>query len=349
MKYQFLRVAALMLFAGVWSVSAQKLSAQPFPPLLDGKVTVQAEGFAPNSTVNIAFNAPKPTKLDGSSLANTVKADENGKFVLVVKASTRLSMSAVAGALKAQLKLEPPAPVAFPVLTVKGDTLEASLNGIPAWTARLHPKTGVKLQPAVIGRDIFVPEGASVVQLESNKGTVIQRFVVSGLVSSLEPRGTDVRVNVSIANGGSPRISPLVESFTLRRVTGQPNFSLLERPVYQPEGILLETFEGFASKASQGDQLKPSFPEVSQTVNAKFAAQDPTNPFYKIYEGAALKALVLATPNAQADAACLRMPKKLPSKPSHVRISEKTKATSVNGFCLPISTLASLIGLSSGK
>jgi tetratricopeptide (TPR) repeat protein len=291
MKHQFLRFTALMLFASVWTVSAQKLSAQPFPPLDNGKVTIEAEGFAPNSTINVAFNAPKPTKLDGSSLASTVKADGNGKFTLVVKASTRLSMSAIAGTQKAQLRLEPPAPAAMPVLTVKGDTLEASLNGSPAWTARLHPKTGVKLNPAIIGRDIFVPDGASVMQLEANKGTVIQRFVVSGLVSSLEAQGTDVRVNVSIPNGSSTPISTLMESFTLRRLTGQPNFSLLERPVYQPDNILLETFEGFASKASQGDQLKPNFPEVSQTTNAKFAAQDPTNPFYKIYEGAAFKAL----------------------------------------------------------
>ncbi len=298
MKDQFLRFAALVLM-GVGSVSAQKISAQPFPPLLDGKVTIQAEGFAPNSTVNLAFNSPKPTKLDGSSLASTVKADGNGKFVLIVKASSRLGMSAVAGTLRAQLKLEPPAPVAVPVLTVKGDTLEASLNGAPAWTARLHPKTGVKLQPVVIGRDIFVPDGASVMQLEPSRGTVIQRFVVSGLVSSLEVQGTDVRVNVSIPNGTLTPISTLMESFTMRRLSGQPNFSLLERPVYQPNGILLETFEGFASKASQGDQLKPSFPEVSQTFNAKFAAQDPTNPFYKIYQGAALKALN-KFPEAQA-------------------------------------------------
>jgi tetratricopeptide (TPR) repeat protein len=124
-------------------------------------------------------------------------------------------------------------------------------------------------------------------QLEPSKGTVIQRFVVSSLVSSLEAQGTDVRVNVSIANGALP----LMESFTLRRVTGQPNFSLLTRPVYQPDGILLETFEGFASKASQGDQLKPSFPEVSRQTNANFAASDPSNPFYKIFEGAALQAL----------------------------------------------------------
>ncbi len=287
MKDQFLRFAALMLLASVCSVSAQKLSAQPFPPLQDGKVTIQAEGFAPNATVNISFNVPKPSKLDGSSLASTVKTDGSGKFVLVVKSSNRLSMSAVAGVLKAELKLEPPAPIAMPVLTVKGDTLEASLNGISAWTARLHPKTGVKLEPVVIGRDIFVPDGASVMQLEPIKGVVIQRFVVSGLVSSLEAQGTDVRVNVSIPN----RSSTLMESFTLRRVTGQPNFSLLERPVFQPDGILLETFEGFASKASQGDQLKPSFPEVSQQTNAKFAAADPSNPFYKIFEGAAWQAL----------------------------------------------------------
>ncbi len=286
MKDQLKRFAALMLF-GVCSVSAQKLSAQPFPPLEDGKVTIQAEGFAPNSTVNLAFNAPKPTKLDGSSLPSTVKADENGKFALKVKASNRLSMSAIAGVLKAQLKLEPPAPAAMPRLTVKGDTLEGSLNGAVVWTARLHPKSGVKLEPVVIGRDIFVPDGASVMQLEPIKGTVIQRFVVSSLVSSLEAQGTDVRVNVTIPNG----TSTLMESFTLRRAAGQPNFSLLERPVYQPDSVLLETFEGFAQKASQGDQLKPSFPEVSQQTNAKFAAQDPTNPFYKIYEGAAWLAL----------------------------------------------------------
>jgi tetratricopeptide (TPR) repeat protein len=287
MKDQFLRFAALMLFASVWSVSAQKLSAQPFPPLQDGKVTIQAEGFAPNVTVNLAFNSPKPSKLDGSSLPTTVKTDGKGAFVLIVKAGTRLSMSAVVGTQKAELKLAPPAPPVMPVLTVKGDGLEASLNGVAVWTLRLHPKTGVKLEPAVIGRDIFVPDGASVMQLEADKGTVIQRFVVSGLVSSLETRGTDVRVNVGIPNGASP----LMESFTLRRTAGQPNFALLERPVYQPNSILLETFEGFATAASQGDQLKPSFPEVSQTVNAKFAAQDPTNPFYKIFEGAAFKAL----------------------------------------------------------
>ena len=135
MKQQFLLFTALLLL-GASSVSAQKLSAQPFPPLQDGKVTIQAEGFAPNSMVNIAFNAPKPTKLDGSSLPSTLKADGGGKFVLQVKASTRLSMSAVAGALKAQLKLETPAPVAMPALTVKGDTLEASLNGAVVWAAR---------------------------------------------------------------------------------------------------------------------------------------------------------------------------------------------------------------------
>jgi tetratricopeptide (TPR) repeat protein len=288
MKPKLFRFAALVLLASQLSLAlAQKISAQPFPPLEDGKVTIQAEGFAPNATVKLAFNSPKPTKLDGSSLPSTVKADENGKFVLIVKTSSRLSMSAVAGTQKAELKLEPPAPPVMPVLTVKGDTLEASLNGAVAWTARLHPKTGVKLAPAVIGRDIFVADGASVMQLEANIGTVIQRFVVSGLVSSLEVQGTDVRVNVSIPNGASP----LMESFTLRRTAGQPNFALLERPVYQPNSILLETFEGFATAASQGDQLKPSFPEVSQTINAKFAAQDPTNPFYKIFEGAAFKAL----------------------------------------------------------
>jgi tetratricopeptide (TPR) repeat protein len=123
-------------------------------------------------------------------------------------------------------------------------------------------------------------------QLEPNKGIVIQRFVVSGLVSSLDARGTDVRVNVEIPHESSK----LMESFTLRRVTGQPNFSLLERPVYQPDKVLLETFEGFAASASQGNQLQPSFPDVSQATNAKFASADPTNPFYKIFEGAAWQA-----------------------------------------------------------
>ena len=286
MKHQLKRFAVLMLI-GACSVSAQKLSAQPFPPLSDGKVTVQAEGFAPNTSVRLAFNLPKPTKLDGSSLPVTVKTDANGKFALIVKASTRLSMSAMAGTQKAELKLEPPVPAAMPVLTVKGDTLEGSLNGAVVWIARLHPKSGVKLEPVVIGRDIFVPDGASVMQLEPGKGTVIQRFVVSNLVSSLEAQGTDVRVNVIIPNG----TSALTETFTLRRAAGQPSFSLIERPVFQPDSIMLETFEEFAQKASQGNQLKPSFPELSQQTNAKLAAQDPTNPFYKIYEGAALLAL----------------------------------------------------------
>ena len=124
MKHQLKRFAVLMLI-GACSVSAQKLSAQPFPPLSDGKVTVQAEGFAPNTSVRLAFNLPKPTKLDGSSLPVTVKTDANGKFALIVKASTRLSMSAMAGTQKAELKLEPPVPAAMPVLTVKGDTLES--------------------------------------------------------------------------------------------------------------------------------------------------------------------------------------------------------------------------------
>jgi hypothetical protein len=288
MKHQLIQFAALALFVGGSSmVMAQKLAAQPFPPLEDGKVTIKAEGFAANTTVNLAFNAPKPTKLDGSNLPSSIKTDLKGAFVLIVKAGTRLSMAATAGTQKAELKLEPPAPTVMPVLTVKGDTLEASVNGGVVWTARLHPKPGVKLEPVVIGRDIFVPDGASVIQLEANKGIVIQRFVVSGLVSSLDARGTDVRVNVNIPAGSST----LMESFTLRRVAGQPAYSLLERPVYQPGAVLLETFEGFATKASQGNQLQPSFPEVSQQTNAKFAASDPTNPFYKIFEGAAWKAL----------------------------------------------------------
>jgi tetratricopeptide (TPR) repeat protein len=288
MKHQSLKFAALMLFAGAFSsVLAQKISAQPFPPLEDGKVTIKAEGFAANTNVNILFNAPKPTKLDGSSLPATVKTDAKGMFVLVLKSGSRLSMAARAGTQKAELKLEPPAPATMPVLTVKGDGLEASVNGNAVWTARLHPRAGVKLEPVVIGRDIFVPDGASVMQLEPDKGMVIQRFVVSGLVSSLDARGTDVRVNVDVPNGSST----LMETFTLRRLASQPNFSLLERPVYQPGTILLETFDGFAQKASQGNQLNPSFPDVSQQTNAQFAASDPTNPFYKIFEGAAWSAL----------------------------------------------------------
>jgi tetratricopeptide (TPR) repeat protein len=288
MKHQFFKFAALtLLVCGNSMVLAQKLVAQPFPVLEDGKVTVRAQGFTANTKVSLVFNAPTPTNLDGSNVQKVIQTDAQGVFVLVLKVGSRLSMSASAGTQKAELKLEPPAPVAMPVLTLKGDSLEASSNGVAVWTARLHPKASVKLEPVVIGREIFVPDGASVMQLEPTKGTVIQRFVVSGLVASLDAQGTDVRVNVDIAFGSST----LMESFTLRRVSGQPNFSLLERPVYQPNDILLETFEGFATKASQGNQLKPSFPEVSRQTNANFAASDPTNPFYKIFEGAALQAL----------------------------------------------------------
>jgi tetratricopeptide (TPR) repeat protein len=286
MKPQLLKCATLAVFGFLNLVAAQQLTARPFPTLPDGKITVSGEGFAANSQVGLAFNAPKPTKLDDSAAPTSAKTDAQGAFSLVLKIGNRLSMSARAGNKSVDLKLEPPALTVAPTLVVKGDSLEASRNGSPVWTARLHPRPGVKLDPVKLGQDIFVPDGASVMQLEPQKGAVVQRFVVSGLVSSLESRGAEIRVNVEIPGSGSK----LTEAFTLRRAVGQPNYALLERPVYQPDAILLETFEDFAAKASQGNQLKPNFPEVSQQTNANYALADPTNPFYKIFEGAAWQA-----------------------------------------------------------
>ena len=286
MKLQILKLTTFALFGFVNLGFAQQLQAQPFPPLEDGKITVQGLGFPANAPVKLEFNAPKPTKIDGSSAPVSVKTDAGGGFSLVLKISNRLSFSARAGAKFAELKLEPPAPTVVPDLVVRGDNLEASVKGTVVWTARLHPQPSVKLEPVKLGQDIFVPDGASVMQLEPLKGIVVQRFAVSNLVSSLEARGAEVRVNVDIPVG----TSKLMESFTLRRAAGQPSYALLERPVFQPDKILLETFEGFAAKASQGNQLQPSFPDVSQQTNANFAIADPTNPFYKIFEGAAWQA-----------------------------------------------------------
>ena len=286
MKLQILKLTTFALFGFVNLGIAQQLQAQPFPPLEDGKITVQGQGFPANAPVKLEFNAPKPTKIDGSSAPVSVKTDAGGGFSLVLKISNRLSFSARVGAKSAELKLEPPAPTVVPDLVVRGDNLEASVKGTVVWTARLHPQPSVKLEPVKLGQDIFVPDGASVMQLEPLKGIVVQRFAVSNLVSSLEARGAEVRVNVDIPVG----TSKLMESFTLRRAAGQPSYALLERPVFQPDKILLETFEGFAAKASQGNQLQPSFPDVSQQTNANFAMADPTNPFYKIFEGAAWQA-----------------------------------------------------------
>ena len=286
MKLQILKLATVAFF-GLFNLGvAQTLSAQPFPPLEDGKVTLRAQGFPANALVKLEFNAPKPSKPDGSAAPGSVKTDVKGNFSLVLKILGRLSLSARSGTASAELKLEPPAPTPVPDLVVKGDNLEASIKGTVVWTARLHPQPSVKLEPVKLGQDIFVPDGAGVMQLELSKGTVVQRFAVSGLVSSLEARRAEVRVNVDIPVGTTKQM----ESFTLRRAVAQPNYALLERPVFQPDKILLETYEGFASKASQGNQLKPSFPEVSQQTNANFAVSDPTNPFYKLFEGAAWQA-----------------------------------------------------------
>ncbi len=265
---------------------AQKLSANPYPPLEDGIVKLTGSGFPANALVSLVFNAPKPTKPDGLSLPASVKTDANGGFLVALKVAGRLSLAARAGTKTAELKLNPSVLSPMPDLVVRGDSLEASLNGVMAWSVRLHPKANVKLDPVKLGRDIFVPDGASVLQLEPS-GNVVKRFAVSGLVVGLEARGAGLRVNVDLPVG----LGKLSESFNIAKLSGQNQFALLERPVFFPSPVLLETFEGFAKSASQGDQLNPSFADVSQRTNAGFAFSDPTNPFFKIYEGAAWQVL----------------------------------------------------------
>jgi tetratricopeptide (TPR) repeat protein len=162
------------------AAAAQSLSAEPWPPQNDRTTTLSGSGFKPNAEVRLEFDAPVPT-LDGSRpVPGRVPTDASGAFRLELTVrESRLSATAVNGALRASVRRDPPPleyaadgttviardanrVVARYYLSGPVRTLERSLNG---YRAVVRSESGLEesftLENArVVERVVFSPSSA---------------------------------------------------------------------------------------------------------------------------------------------------------------------------------------------
>ncbi len=104
---RLLAVSSLALGLGLAAsgvATAQTLTAEPWPPQ-NARSALVAQNFKPNALVTLTFNAPVPTRGDGTPVPAAVKTDAGGGFRLELKLpEVRLGVTAAAGTQTASLR-----------------------------------------------------------------------------------------------------------------------------------------------------------------------------------------------------------------------------------------------------